>query len=88
MRTQLELWQVVKDNFDEYFRNGLCQLTNCLEIVRIINSDEKLLLQKELSEYGNSGVYFLGEQKDPKPRLKFTEKMIKKHSENAITENK
>ena len=88
MRTQLELWKIVKENFDEYFRNGLCQLIDSLRYVRIINSDEKLLLQKELSEYGNSGVYFLGESGNPKPRLKFIEKMIKKHSENAITENK
>ena len=26
MRTQLELWQVVKDNFNEYFKTGLCLL--------------------------------------------------------------
>ena len=88
MRTQLELWQIVKDNFDEYFKFGLCLLINDLELYDIINLDEQESLEKELSEYGNANDFFLGEQEDPKPRLEFIDKMIKKHSENAITENK
>ena len=88
IRTQLELWQVVKENFDEYFKTGLCLLIFQLRYRNIINYEEKFLLEKELIEYGNYDTYFLGEPKDPKSRLEFIEKMIKKHSENAITENK
>ena len=69
MRTQLELWQVVKDNFDEYFYEG------------IISMDEKNCIHAEIKKYGNTKDYFLGEPKDPKPRLKFIEKIIKKHSQ-------
>ena len=32
MRTQLELWKVVKENFDEYFSFGLCQLIDSLRL--------------------------------------------------------
>ena len=81
MRTQLELWQVVKDNFDEYFCSGLCLLISDLELYDIIDSEEKESLKKELSEYGNTDYFFLGDEEDPKPRLKFIEKMIKKHSQ-------
>ena len=88
MRTQLELWQIVKDNFDECFKTGLCLLIFQLRYRNIINYEEKFLLEKELLEYGNYDTYFIGEPKDPKPRLEFIKKMIKKHSENAITENK
>ena len=78
MRTQLELWQVVKDNFDEYFSTGLCFLIGKLEFCDIINLDEQELLEKELSEYGNARYFFLGAKGDPKPRLEFIDKMIKK----------
>ena len=88
MRTQLELWQVVKDNFDKYFLSGLCGLIYDLELFGIINSEEKELLKKELSEYGNKKTFFIGYKYVKGPRLEFIDKMIKKHSENAITENK
>ena len=88
MRTQLELWQVVKDNFDEYFYEGLCLLISRLYIKEIISMKEFDSLHFEIKRYGNTKDYFLGVPKDPKPRLEFIEKMIKKHSENAITENK
>ena len=88
MRTQLELWKVVKDNFDEYFTTSLCLLLIKLFTKRILSAEEHNNLHKELKTYGNTKYYFLGELKDPKPRLEFIDKMIKKHSENAITENK
>ena len=88
MRTQLELWQVVKDNFDEYFIAGLCYLITDLYLDDIINSDELQLLKNELKSYDNTSDFFLGVSENPKPRLEFIDKMIKKHSENAITENK
>ena len=88
MRTQLELWQVVKDNFDDYFSFGLCQLIDSLRYVGKINHYEGNQLREELSLHGDNTIYFLGLSGNPKPRLKFIDKMIKKHSENAITENK
>lgn len=81
MRTQLELWQVVKDNFDDYFNNGLCILISRLQIKGIISIDESISIHVEIKKYGNTKYYFLGDPKDPKPRLKFIEKMIKKHSQ-------
>ncbi len=81
MRTQLELWQVVKYNFDEYYYNGLCVLISRLQIKEIISIDESISIHGEIKKYGNTKDYFLGDPKDPKPRLKFIEKMIKKHSQ-------
>ena len=81
MRTQLELWQVVKYNFDEYYYNGLCILISRLYIKGIISMDESISIHVEIKKYGNTKDYFLGDPKDPKPRLKFIEKMIKKHSQ-------
>ncbi len=80
MRTKLELWQVVKDNFDAYFCTGLCLLISRLYIKEIISNLEHELLEEELSKHGDSDEYFLGISGDPKPRLEFIEKMIKKHS--------
>ena len=88
MRTQLELWQVVKENFDEYFLGGLCILLSRLYIKEIISRDESISIYNEIKSYGYTRDFFLGDEGDPKPRLEFIEKMIKKHSENAITENK
>ena len=88
MRTQLELWQVVKDNFDEYFKYSLCTLIIRLYIKGIISINENISIRNEIGRYGDTDHYFLGKPKDPKPRLEFIDKMIKKHSENAITENK
>ena len=88
MRTQLELWKIVKENFEQYFLSGLCGLIYDLTLFDIINTEEKELLKKELSEYGDNKTFFIGFKYAKKPRLEFIDKMIKKHSENAITENK
>ena len=82
MRTKLELWQVVKDNFDYHFFSGLCILIFELESYYVINSKERHLLEEDLLEHGKTFNFFLGKEGDPKPRLEFIEKMIKKHSEN------
>ena len=79
MRTQLELWEIVRDNFDEYFRFGLCSAIERMYMSDIINKYEFNKLKDEISYYGNSINYFLGERSDPKPRKEFIEKMIKKH---------
>jgi len=81
MRTQLELWQVLKNNFNEYFTDGLCLLITNLYIKGIISMDEHNCIHAEIKRYGNTKDYFLGEPKDPNPRLDFIEKMIKKHSQ-------
>lgn len=80
MRTQLELWQIVKYNFDEYFNFGICQLIDSLRYVGEINHYEENSLREELSLHGDNTSYFLGLSGDPKPRLEFIDKMIKKHS--------
>ena len=80
MRTQLELWKVVKDNFDEYFECSLCKLIIRLYIKGIISRNENISIRNEIGRYGDTDHYFLGKPKDPKLRLKFIDKMIKKHS--------
>ena len=60
MRTQLELWQVVKDNFDEYFKTGLCLLIGDLKFFDIISLGEKESLKNEIKKYGNTRDFFLG----------------------------
>ena len=86
MRTQLELWQVVKDNFDEYWgingTYGLCLLIRDLEHYKLITNSEYNYLLSELHSYDKIGCgYFLGKKGNPKPRKEFIEKMIKKHSQ-------
>ena len=81
MRTQLELWQVVKENFDEYFSFGLCQLIDSLQYVGKINHYEGNQLREELSLNGDNTIYFLGLSGDSKPRLEFIDKIIKKYSQ-------
>ena len=81
MRTQLELWQIVKDNFDAYFKTGLCILISRLCIKGIISMDELNYIHVEIKRYGNTKRFFLGAEGDPKPRLEFIDKMIKKHSQ-------
>ena len=88
MRTQLERWQVEKEKKDEYFSFGLCQLIDSLRYVGKIKDYDDNSLTEELWLHGANAIYFLGLSGDPKPRLEFIDKMFKKHSENAITENK
>lgn len=80
-RTQLELWKVVKDNFDEYFKTGLCDLIFRFYLKGIISRNENVSIRNEIERYGNSNDYFLGEPKNPKPRLEFIDKMIKKYEQ-------
>jgi hypothetical protein len=80
MRTKLELWKLVKENFDEYFKSGLCVVIGSLWENDKITADEYYSLDSDLANEGNISNYFLGKKGDPKPRLEFIEKMIKKHS--------
>ena len=83
MRTQLELWRVVKDNFDEYFNFGLCQLIDSLRYVGKIKDYEKNSLTEELSLHGDNAIYFLGLSGDPKPRLLLCIPKILKNESNS-----
>ena len=81
MRTKLELWKLVKDNFDEYFESGLCWVIDSLYYNYEITADECHSLELDLANEGDISDYFLGKKGDPIPRLEFIEKMIKKHSQ-------
>ena len=84
MRSNLELWKIVRDNFDENFKTNLHHLIiKISHILKIITYHESIILIKELNSYNLGRKYhydlFLGEECDPKPRKEFIEKMIKKH---------
>lgn len=79
MRTQLELWEIVNQKFDGYFKSGLCGVLIRCYCDDIINYDEFKMIESEFSEYGDDTYYFLGDEGDPKPRKKFIKKMIEKH---------
>ena len=81
MRTKLELWKVVNYNFNEYFIDGLCLLITKLFIKGIISKDEYISIHVEIKRYGNTKDFFLGAKGNPKPRLEFIDKMIKKYSQ-------
>lgn len=80
MRSKLELWKIVEENFDEYFYGGLCGILASLKAITFLSENEYILLKKELKEYGHLSDYFLGEKYDPAPRKEFIKKMIAKHS--------
>ena len=70
----------MKENFDVYFCTGLCLLISRLYIKGIISMDEHNCIYVEIKRYGDTSDFFLGAEGNPKPRLEFIEKMIKKHS--------
>ncbi len=86
MRSNLELWEIVRDNFDRYWDgkniDGLCMLLYVIPL-NIITEDEWCILNDELcdekSKLNTYKAYWLGEKGDQKPRKEFIEKMIKKH---------
>ena len=51
MRTNLELWLIVEQNFDELFYGGLCSLLFYLIGKDIINKSEYDILKKIINEY-------------------------------------
>lgn len=84
MRTQLELWKIIDEHFDDFFVTGLCSVLTRCYLDSIINYDEFKMIESEFSEYGDDTYYFLGDEGDPKPRKKFIKKMIDKHSKINI----
>lgn len=79
MRSKLELWKIVDENFDKLFRYGLCLTLYYLCMSKRISIKEHKILESELKDYGNTKKLFLGERGDPIPRKEFIKKMIEKH---------
>ena len=55
MRTDLELWLIVKENFEEYFERGLCLTISKMHEMFIITKnefgrDEKTFKDKDVCE--------------------------------------
>ena len=72
MRTQLELWQVVKDNFDDYFYEGLCILISRLYIKGIISMDEGTESESRIGNINEREIYYYGFKPDQNDRLFFS----------------
>ena len=80
MRSRLELWKIVDENFDKLFRSGLCLTLYYLCMSKRISIKENKILERELLSYKDIKCdYFLGEEGFPKPRKEFIQKMIEKH---------
>ena len=92
MRSNLELWLIVEENFDELFEDGcLCDILVDLECDSIISNDEfKHLIsiiqeygfkRKFIRYYGQKGIYYwkVGHKK---PRKMFIQKQILKAIRN------
>lgn len=81
MRTQLELWEIVNKNFDNFFFGGLCSVIYDLYRIEIITERERELLLSDVRVYDNGiDLYFLGDVCEPAPRKEFIKKMLEKHS--------
>lgn len=88
IRTPLELWLVVEENFDEYFESCLCGMIFRLSMEFIISDNEYRFLQYSINHYCTQRFYYwdswdmknnlfwkIGEQK---PRRMFIQKQILK----------
>lgn len=89
MRTNLELWLIVEQNFDELFYVGLCSLLFFLIGKDIINKSEYDILKKIINEYKDNRFYFrkdedfyFWEKGHEKPRRMFIQKQILKELRN------
>ena len=88
MRTDLELWLIVEENFEEYFERGLCLTISKMYEMFIITKNELNRLLEIINEYaknkfGGDPNYdirysYLWKQKEAKPRRLFIQKQILK----------
>ena len=90
MRTNLELWLIVEQYFDELFNVGLCSLLFFLIGKDIINKSEYDILKKIINEYKDNRFYFrkdedfyFWEKGHKKPRKMFIQKQILKSIKNG-----
>lgn len=79
MRTKLELWQLVEQNFDKFFYSGLCGIIVTLRIRGMIDMNEYIALLNEIKHFGDAGEFFLGHKGDAQPRKEFIQNRIKAH---------
>ena len=93
MRTDVELLQVMKVNFNTHFFSGLCLLTGSLHESDLITVDERVRLltiigKNRPTKYwhtpkvnSKTSLYYWKAYTE-KPRLKWINKMIKKYDNN------
>lgn len=82
MRSHLELWLIVEENFDNYFCTGICRV-----LARLLDDDEITVqeynfLMNTLYRYGlkrwRLDKFYLWTAGDKKPRKMFIQKQILK----------
>lgn len=86
MRTDFELWLIVEQNFDKYFKNGICETLLNLIYRNLISVQERDYLISKIDEYGKSRFYYslykkanyFWEMGEKKPRKMFIQKQILK----------
>lgn len=90
MRTNLELWLIVEQNFDEYFVIGLCDTIRNLYKNELLTREEELHLRNIIYQYGkrrfshrkglNAFTYYelIWRKNEKKPRRMFIQNQILK----------
>jgi hypothetical protein len=85
LRTNLELLKILRENFDEHFKTGICNLTLELQIESIIFQCERAKLMVYLrskfpvEQYPNvfGVITYCWERGVSEPRIKFIDELIK-----------
>lgn len=80
MRNKYVLWRVVRRNFDKYFQYGLCGLIMELWFRNLLTTKERDILLSDLSRFGNTQKFFLGESGWKQPRIRFIEDRLREYS--------
>ena len=90
MRTDFELWLIVEQNFDEYFKRCLCDTIRSLYESKIITRAEDIHLRNIIYEYGKRRFFnrpildpftpyeLIWKRWQKKPRKMFIQKQILK----------
>ena len=98
MRSEIEIWEVVRDNVKEMMWHedehdltlpcpGLCSVIICLGTKHLLSKEERIFLQKEMEkemEKRELTSMYLWPRFEYKPRLEFVNNKIKKLSENGM----
>ena len=62
MRSKLELWKIIQENFNDYFYKGLCHTIQNIYAAKFISANEAKLLLDDLEEYAKGeGIKFYEE---------------------------
>lgn len=90
MRTDLELWLIVEQNFDEYFKRCLCDTIRLMYESDLLTYKEDLYLRNIIYEYGKRRFFnrpvldpfthfdLIWKRWHKKPRKMFIQKQILK----------